>query len=86
MDVGLSSVNATGKSKSVFPLSTGAESLNGTRAESLNGDWLASSHGILEVATERVRETKAYSNHIKNLNLELEKFLGGKIFRLKIFH
>ena len=35
------------------------------KRENLNGDWLASSHGF-----ERVSETTAYSNHIKNSELE----------------
>ena len=51
----------------------------------MNGDCLTPSHGA-EVAVEIVRGTKAYSNHIKNLNLKLETFLSGKIFILKIFH
>ena len=53
IDFGLLSFNATGKLKSVFALSTRAKSLNGTGGGSLNGDWLASSHGF-----ERVSETK----------------------------
>ena len=39
--------------------------MNGTERENLNGDWLASSHRF-----ERVRKTTAYSNHIKNSELE----------------
>ena len=77
--------DATGKPNSFFSPSTRAESLNDTDVGSLNGDQLVSSHGA-EVAVERVSETKAYSNHIKNLNLKLENVLSGKLFRLKIFH
>ena len=63
MDFGISSVNATSKQKSVLTPSTIAEILNSTGGGSLNGDCLKPSHGA-EVATERVIETKAYSNHI----------------------
>ena len=45
MGFGIYSVNATGKPKYVVAPSTRAESLNGTGGGSLNGDWLASSHG-----------------------------------------
>ena len=44
-----------------FALVEGLKSMFGTERENLNGDWLASSHGF-----ERVSETTAYSNHIKN--------------------
>ena len=64
INFGISSVNATGKSNSVFAPSNKAESLNDTGG-GLKGDWLASSYDI-----KRVIETKAYSNHIKKSELE----------------
>ena len=65
IDFGLSPFNAMGKPNPVFSPSTRAESLKGTGGGSLNDDWIASSHGF-----ERARNTKAYSNHIKNSELE----------------
>ena len=65
INFGLPFFNATGKPKSVFAPSTRGKSLNGTDRENLNGDWLASRHVF-----ERVGKTKAYSNHIKNSELE----------------
>ena len=44
------------------------KTLNGTDRENLNGDWLASSHGF-----EIPSKTTAYSNHIKNSELETRK-------------
>ena len=61
---GLLTFNATSKQKSVLTPSTISEILNSTGGGSLNGDCLKPSHGA-EVATERVSETKAYSNPIK---------------------
>ena len=72
MDFGLSPVNATGKPNSVLAPSTRAERLNGTGGSRLNGNWLESSHGA-EVAVKRVSETKAYSNHIEQSELETKK-------------
>ena len=80
IDLGLSSVNTTGKPNFFFALLP--EQISWTvRREILNSYELMSSHVI-----ERVSEKKAYSNIIKNLNLRLGKFLSGKIFRLKILH
>ena len=79
---GLSSFNETGKPNSVFSPYTREESLIGIGGGILNGNWLASSHGF-----ERVRKTKAYSNHIKKYEHETRKvFERRKLFRLKIFH
>ena len=65
INFGLPSFNATGKPNSVFAPSTRAKRLNGTERENLNGDSLASSHYF-----ERVSETRSYSNHINNSELE----------------
>ena len=65
VNFGLLSFNATDKPSIAFTPFTRAKSLNGTERENLNGDWLASSHGF-----ERVSKTTAYSNHIKNSELE----------------
>ena len=80
INFGLLSLNTPGKPNSVFTPSTRAKSLNGTDMENLNGDWLASSHGF-----ERVSKTRAYSNHIKNSELETRQVFELEIFRLKIF-
>ena len=40
----------------------------------MNGYWLASIHGIAEVAVEIVSKTKAYSNYIKKSEIETRKF------------
>ena len=65
IDFGLSSFNARGKPNSVFTPSTRAKRLDGAGGDSLNGDWLASSHVF-----ERVSKMKAYSNNIKKSDLE----------------
>ena len=61
------------KPNSVFAYSKRAERLNSTGEEILNGDWLASSHGI-----ERVSKNKVYSNHIKKSELETRKVFEQK--------
>ena len=65
INFGLPSFNATDKPNIAFAPSTRAKSLNGTERENLNRYWIASSHGF-----ERVSETTAYSNHIKNYELK----------------
>ena len=52
--------------------------MKGTWRENFRADLLGNTHDF-----ERVSEMTAYSNHIKNLNLKLEKFLSEK---LKTFH
>ena len=43
--------------------------LNGVRKDNFKADWLASRHDF-----ERVSKTTAYSNHIKNYELETGEF------------
>ena len=68
INFGLPSFNATDKPNIAFAPSTRAKSLNGTKREKLNGNWLASSHVF-----ERVSEMTAYSKHVKNSELETRK-------------
>ena len=66
--LGLLSIDATSKVNTAFVPSTRAKSLNGTERENFKNGWLTSSHGF-----ERVSETTAYSNHIKNSELETRR-------------
>ena len=65
INFGPSSFNETGKPNFVFVPSTRAKIFNGTEREKLSDDCLTSSHGF-----ERVSKTRAYSNHMKNYDLE----------------
>ena len=65
INIGLLSFDATVKSNIAFAPSTRSNSLNGEGRENLESDWLASRHDF-----ERVSKTTAYSNHIKNYELE----------------
>ena len=65
INLGLPFFDATGNPNITFAPSTRAKSLNGTGRENSKDNWLASSHGF-----ERVSKTTAYSNHIKNSELE----------------
>ena len=61
----LPTFNATGKPNIDFAPSNRAKSLNGTERDKFKADWLAYRHGL-----KRVSKTTAYSNHIKNYELE----------------
>ena len=65
INLGLLSFNATGKLNIAFYLSTRVNDLKGTGRENFKANWLASGHDC-----ERVSKTTAYSNHIKNDELE----------------
>ena len=54
-----------GKKTVNFTTSTRAKSLNGMQRDNFRSDWLGNAHDF-----ERVSETTAYSNHIKNSELE----------------
>ena len=69
INIGLLSFDATGKLNIAFSPSNIDKSLNGTRREHIKVDWLVSRHDF-----ERVSETTAYSNHIKNSELETRDF------------
>ena len=62
---GLPTFNATGIHNIDFAPSTTAKSLNGARRDNFRDDRLGYTHGF-----ERVSKTIAYSNHIKNSELE----------------
>ena len=63
--LGLPTFDATGKLNIDFAPSTRVKSLNGTRRDNFRADWPGYTHDF-----ERVSETPAYSNHIKNYELE----------------
>ena len=65
INLGLLTFDATGKPNIAFSPSTRAKYLNGMRREKSKADLLASRHDF-----ERVSETRAYSNHINNSELE----------------
>ena len=65
INLGILSFNATCTVNISFSPSNIAKYLNGTQRENFKAEWLASRHGF-----ERVSETTAYSNHIKNSELE----------------
>ena len=69
INFGLLSFDETGKPNIAFSPSTGAKSLNGTGRENFKANWLASRRGF-----EIVSEMTAYSNHIKNSELETGEF------------
>ena len=65
INIGLPTFDATGKPNIAFAPYTRAKSLNGMQKENFKADWLGYTHDF-----ERVIETTAYSNHIKNSELE----------------
>ena len=65
IDFGLLTFDATDKPNIAFTLSTRDKSSNGTGRDKLKAEWLASRHD-LEKASKKI----AYSNHIKNSELE----------------
>ena len=69
----LSPANTANKLNSVFAPATRAEGLMDS------SKWLASRHGISEVAEGRVSEVQVYSDYIKNSEFETMNFLSGKI-------
>ena len=69
MNIGLLSFDETGKPNIAFSPSTRAKSLNGIGRENFKANWLASRRDF-----ERVSKTTAYSNHIKNSELETGEF------------
>ena len=72
VDLRLSAVNIADKLNSVFSPVTRAEGLKD------HSYWLASRHRIAEVTADRVRESKAYRNYIKNSEFETRNVFGGK--------
>ena len=65
---GLLSFNEMDKPNIAFSLYIRAKTLNGTERDNFKADWLASRRDF-----ETVSETTAYSNHIKNSELETKK-------------
>ena len=64
-NLGLPTFDETGTHNIDFSPSTRAKSLNGTQRDNFKAYWLGYMHGF-----EVVSKTTAYSNHIKNSELE----------------
>ena len=68
INIGLLTFDATGKPNIAFVTSTRAKSLNGMQRDNFKVYWLGYTHDF-----ERVSKTTAYSNHIKNSELETKE-------------